>query len=236
MIDVLIPVLGRPHNVQALIESLRRNSAGEHRVWFICTQGDRPEIRAVEAEGLTPLIHPHAAGAGNFAKKINWAFSQTQAEWVFQGADDIRFSPNWDSHALLVAERTGASVIGTNDLHNPSVRSGGSATHLLFRRSYIEEYGGTFDDSGTVFSEAYDHQFVDNEFVETAKLRGQWAFAKRAVVEHFHPHWGNAQMDATYRKAMRRTLADKHLFNERMRLMRGEPLEPRRRTRYSSRR
>lgn len=235
MIDILVPVLGRPRNVHGLVDSIRENTSSEHTIWFICSPGDGPEIKAVSEAGFTPLIHPRAAGAGDFAKKINWAFSQTEGEWVFQGADDVRFSSGWDTAALSVARKTGCSVIGTNDLHNPLVRGARSATHILFRRSYIEEQGGTFDGTGAVFCELYDHQFVDSEFVETARMRGEWAFAKRSFVEHFHPHWGNAQMDGTYRKAMRRTLADKRLFNDRMRAMRGEaPLG--RRARYSSRR
>jgi hypothetical protein len=40
-------------------------------------------------------------------------------------------------------------------------------------------------------------------------------------VEHFHPHWGNAESDPTYRKAMRRSVADRNLYRERMGLSRA---------------
>jgi hypothetical protein len=231
VIDILIPVLRRPRNVTPLLESLEVTKS-EHRIFFICTRGDHEQIAAVEEAGYEPLIHPEKAGVGNFARKINWAFDQTDAEWVFQGADDLRFRRGWDTAALATAMKRKASVIGTNDMHNPGVRKGLHSTHTLIRRSYIEEHGGTFDDSGRIFHEGYDHQYVDNEFIETAKMRGVWAFARNSIVEHLHPHWGNADMDWTYRKATRQSMADRRLYFERMSVMLGN----RRRGRYSSRR
>jgi hypothetical protein len=59
------------------------------------------------------------------------------------------------------------------------------------------------------------------ELVEVAKRRNEWAFAKRAVVEHFHPHWGNAESDQTYVKAMRSTNHDRRLYMHRMGLTRS---------------
>ena len=233
MIDLLIPVLARPGHVLPLVESIRANTRSEHEIFFICSPGDYPEIREVENAGLEPLIAPFHASKADFAKKINWAFDQTESEWFFQGADDIRFSDGWDTACLALAGKRGASVIGTNDLHNPGVLRGNHSTHTLIRRSYIEDQGGTFDSSGKVFCELYDHQYVDNEFIALAKMRGEWAFARYAIVEHFHPHWGNARRDSTYRKATRRTMQDRRLFNERLSQMQGRPG---RRARYSSRR
>ena len=46
--------------------------------------------------------------------------------------------------------------------------------------------------------------------------RGEFAFAQNAIVEHFHPHWGNAERDSTYTKAMRDTNGDRKLYMERM--------------------
>ena len=234
MIDLYIPVLGRPANVAPLIESIRENTRSEHAIYFICSKNDLPQIAEVRGCGLEPLIAPWSAGRADFAKKINWAFDQTDSEWFFQGADDIRFCKGWDVFCLAIARQKRAGVIGTNDLHNPGVLRGEHSTHTLIRRSYIEQHGGTFDDTGKVFHEGYDHQYVDNEFIALAKMRGQFAFAEKAIVEHFHPHWGNARRDTTYQKAMRRTMADRRLFRERLSLMTGGRLP--RRARYSSRR
>ena len=110
-----------------------------------------------------------------------------------------------------------AGVVGTQDTHNPLVKRGLQSTHSLVRREYVQEFGGTYDNTGAIYSEAYDHQYIDIELVETAKLRQRWAFSKRSVVEHKHPHWGSAPSDETYVKAMRQTTQDRRLFQQRMR-------------------
>jgi hypothetical protein len=212
-IDVLIPVLGRPVNARKVATSLQ-NTHSAYNLVFICSPGDSAQIEASKRFGDV-LVVDWAPGKGDFAKKINTAFRETDSEWVFQGADDITFAEKWDLHALRVAGDR-FRVIGTNDLHNPAVKAGKHSTHTLFARSYVEERPATVDESDLVFWEGYDHQFCDMEFIEVAKRRNEWAFAKRAVVEHFHPHWGNAEGDPTYTKAMRSTNHDRRLYMTRM--------------------
>jgi glycosyltransferase involved in cell wall biosynthesis len=221
-IDILIPVLNRPQNAAKVVESLKVTTT-PYRLVFICSPRDTAEIAACR-KVADVLVVDWNPDKGDFAKKINTGYRETSEEWVFQGADDVIFQKGWDLHALKAAER-GFRVIGTNDLHNPAVKAGRHSTHTLFARSYIEEASGTVDGSDPVFWEGYDHQFVDLEFVEVAKRRKEWAFAKRAVVEHFHPHWGNAERDPTYIKAMRSTMRDRRLYMQRMGLGRSRHSE-----------
>lgn len=221
MIAILVPVLNRPQNVAPFMESVA-NTEEDYTVYFICSPKDRDEIAECEQSGAEVLAVSFKPIGGDFARKINHAYSVTTEEWLFQAADDIRFSPKWDRHAMAVSLRQRVGVVGTNDLANPWVVRGRHSTHTLFRRSYIEEYeGGTVDDSGTVFCEQYDHQYVDVEFVQTAKMRKQWAFSKNSVVEHLHPHWGKAEMDPTYEKATRRTERDMALYRSRLVLIKN---------------
>jgi hypothetical protein len=215
VIDILVPVLGRPQNVKPFLESVAITSY-PYRVFFICTISDKEQIAACEASGTRTLIHPHPAGKADFAKKINWAFPQTDAPWVFQAADDLRFHEGWDTYAIRMGDTREVGVVGTDDMGNALVMRGGHSTHTLIRRAYITSYGGTYDNSGLVFSELYDHQYCDNEFVQTAIRRGQWAFSKRSKVEHLHPAWGKGPMDATYDKALRATSRDARLYKDRM--------------------
>jgi hypothetical protein len=217
LIAILIPVLGRPHLIEPLLENIARETDVEHRVLFICSPGD-PATLVCQSTTAETIVTPWQPGRADFAKKINLGFTATSEEWLFQGATDLVFHPQWASRGLRAG--VGAGVIGTNDLGNPSVMRGAHATHVLFSREYIDTYGGTFDDSGVVFSEAYDHQFVDNEFVELARIRGQFRPCKVSVVEHLHPSWEKAEMDDTYEKALRETRADMALFSQRMRRMR----------------
>lgn len=218
MIDVLVPILKR--SPLAMLRSLEYATSTDFSVFFICSPDDDDMYQTCLRTGHPTWMVDWDPGRADFAKKINWAFERTDSEWVFQGADDIRFSPGWDTEALAVAEETPALVVGTNDLHNPSVKAKIHATHILFARSYIDTYGGTFDGTGAVFSETYDHQFVDNEFIALAQARKQWAFAEKSVVEHLHPVWGLAEWDPVYEKAFRETTQDQRLHARRLQQMR----------------
>jgi len=219
VIDIIVPVLSRPTNAHKVARSIHEATLQPHRIFFVCSPGDTNEIKACEATGETVLYAGWPAGwpAGkaDFARKINWAFPQTDAPWVFQAADDLRFHESWDVYAVRIGDARRVGVVGTQDMGNALVIRGAHSTHTLIRREYILKQGGTFDNTGLVFSELYDHQYCDNEFVQTAIMRGQWAFSKRSKVEHLHPAWGKAGEDATYRKAIRATKADHALFMRR---------------------
>lgn len=216
---VLAPVLGRPHRASPLATSLRATT--DVPLVFLCSPGDAAQIVAckrvakAERDVIVEVVEWQAA-AGDFARKTNHGYRITDSDWIFCGADDLVFHDDWLESAIRVGERQDVGVVGTQDLGNPQVKKGMHATHPLVRRSYIETFGGTFDGSGEIYSEVYDHQFVDTELVELAKERGQWGFAKTSVVQHMHPHWGLAEEDATYAKAVRATSDDRMLFQRRM--------------------
>lgn len=219
MIGVIVPVLGRAHQIEPLLESLAAVTTTDYRVTFVCSAGDEALdiCKATEADVIVTTWEP---GRGDFAKKVNLGYRATEEEILFQAATDLRFFPNWDTEGLRVARVTGAGVIGTNDLGNALVRRGHHSTHSFFTRAYIEEYGGTTDGTGEVFSEVYDHQYVDNEFVQVAMSRQMWAFANRSIVEHLHPLWNKGEMDETYEKAFREADADSQLYLQRIRTFR----------------
>lgn len=217
---IAIPVLARPQNVAGLVENIATVTSVPHRVLFVCTEGDEAEIAAIRAAGAEALVEDFPA-RGQYAKKINTAFAAGDEPWIFTGADDLCFYPHWDTQALKVAARSGAGVVGTQDKGNPLVKKGLQSTHSLVSRAYVQEFNGaTYDQTGEIYSELYDHQYVDLELVETAKLRGRWAFAKRSVVEHRHPAWKTARKDDTYVKAWRESKGDNRLFQQRMNRLR----------------
>jgi hypothetical protein len=212
MIDILIPVLGRPHNVGPLVENIQATTALEHTILFLCSRHDPAQTEACQDTDATTLIMDFTAGAGDYAKKINHGFAATQSEWVFMCADDVRFEPNWDTNALKTA-RHHLDVVATNDLANAQVQRVLFGTHCLIRRRYITEQGGTADQGpGSVLFEGYDHNFVDRELCHTAQHRGTFAFARHSRVRHYHPLWKTATTDRTYQKALRRFRDDQRLF------------------------
>jgi hypothetical protein len=222
LIAIVIPILGRASRAQLLLSSIRVSTTVPHRVLLLLSPDD-PTNPDWQRTGADWLIVPWEAGPGDFAKKTNLGFRETDEEFVFLGASDLEFTPGWDIAALRVAEQTGVGVIGTQDGANPVVKKGHHSTHPLVRRAYIDEYGGTVDGSGEVYCQLYDHQAVDNELIETAQARGQWAFAESSVVLHHHPMYiRTARMDATYEKALAKGKEDRVLFMRRRRLWQRE--------------
>lgn len=218
MIDILIPVLGRPHNAGPLVENIRENTEIPHDIYFYCSHGDNQQIEACRATGAIVVTMDFAAGGGDFAKKINYGFAGTTSEWLFMGADDIRFEKGWDTAALKAAgERF--HVVATNDMANASVKRGLFGTHNLIRRRYVTEQGatGAFE-PGVVLWEGYDHNFPDRELCGVAQSRGVFTFARHSRVRHYHPLWKTALNDATYVKALKHFREDQQLFLSRAHL------------------
>jgi glycosyltransferase involved in cell wall biosynthesis len=227
-IVVLIPVLARPENAARVVESVTEAATVPYRIRFLCSPGDEEEIEAAQATGVEVRVCPFEQGAGDYARKINLGYCETTEPWIFQAADDLRFHRGWDEKALRTADSSEVGVIGTNDLGNPRVRRGLLSTHSLIRRSYIDEYGASLDGPGVVLHEGYHHNFVDAELVEIATVRRSWHFAKIAIVEHLHPHWGKGKMDATYDLGLSTYREDQRLFAERMKLIRAQRSRQRR--------
>lgn len=212
MIDILIPVLGRPQNAQPLVDSIRATTTTEHTIRFFCNRDDDDQITACHATGADVYTVGWNAGPADFAKKINLGVLRSKADWVFMGADDLTFEPGWDTHALASAGDL-FHVVATNDLANANVRKGQFGTHCLIRRRYVTEQGGTGENQeGVTLHEGYDHNFVDRELCHVAESLGVFVFARHSRVKHRHPLWRTAPHDKTYRKALKKFREDQRLF------------------------
>lgn len=220
MLDLvlLIPVLRRPQNILPLINSIEATTSGSYEILFIASPADIQEIDALEHYKANYFIMPqNHEGNGDYAKKINAGFNEIEATWYLTGADDLEFYPKWFDFAMATASQTGSCVIGTNDLGSPRVTSGQHATHSLVLREYALECG-TIDEPGKVLHEGYKHNFVDVEFVDTAKWRGAWSFAINSKVEHLHPDWNRGSMDEVYKIGKSGWDTDQQYFEKRKRL------------------
>lgn len=209
MVVVIIPVLRRPHRVAPLLESLVAATPEPHRVLFVCDPDDGAERDAVDAAGAERIDV-----AANYAGKINAGYRATTEPLMFLAADDVHFHPHWLERAVACLNDPAIGVVGTNDLGNPRVMAGLHATHSLVTRDYVDRFG-TIDEVGKVLHESYPHEYVDTEFVETAKARCAWAFARDSIVEHLHPHWGKAPTDALYDAHPQRMQAGARIFKRR---------------------
>ncbi len=201
-------MLGRPHTVAPLVESILATTPDPHIV-FGCTPGDLEVVNAVKEFDLDYFEVPGPM-VGDYARKINIGYRLTDAPLLFTGACDIRFHPGWFEAATKHLDGT-VGVVGTNDLGSQRVMVGDHATHSLVTRDYVERFG-TIDEPGVVLHEGYQHEFVDDEFVQTAMFRGMWAFAEDSHVEHLHPAWGKAPTDRTYKMQRRRMRQGRQVY------------------------
>ena len=212
---ILVPVLHRPHRVRPLLDSVAAATPEPHRVLFICSPDDHAEIAAVDQAGADRLNLDTPPGRGDYARKINAGHRATSEPILFLAADDLAFHPGWWSTARDLLDRW--AVVGTNDLGNRRVMRGEHATHSLVTRDYIDRFG-TIDQPGRVLHEGYWHNFVDDEFIGTARHRGQFTFSRRSVVEHLHPNWHKSERDDTYDRGQARFEVDRRLCNRRRHL------------------
>lgn len=217
---ILVPVLRRPHRIIPVFNSIRDNTSVDHRILFIASPSDSEEIGTLQTTKNVEFVvmDRDYEGRGDYARKINYGYQVTTEPYIFLGADDLSFYPNWFEYAVSrMVGRVG--VVGTNDLGNPRVLAGRHSTHSLVLRGYIDKYG-TIDERGKILHEGYPHEFVDDEFVATAQKRRCWAFSKTSIVEHLHPHWGKAPTDDVYGNPTERMMIGSQLFRKRSRLWR----------------
>lgn len=211
---ILVPVLGRPELISPLMRSIRR-TVPNAEVIFAVTPGDIA-VEEVSRTGM-PVVEVEWIWHGDYARKINQAYLATNRSWIFLGATDLEFHSRWYQNAMACF-KPGIGVIGTNDLGNPRVMRGDTATHSLVSREYIENHGTIDGKPGPILFEGYIHEFVDDEFVGTARKRNAFAMALNSHVEHLHPNFGKGAIDDMYRDQNRRMELSFPLFNRRKRL------------------
>lgn len=137
---------------------------------------------------------------------FNLAYNRVRglADWYVLGSDDQVYQVGWLAAALETAETSGAQVIGFNDGHT---NINNYAPHFMMSGAFIEDYLGGF-----MVPPVYTSWWFDREICEIAQRAGLYAPAWEAYVDHLHPDWGTAPMDATYREAWPSHAADKMTY------------------------
>lgn len=202
-----MPVLGRPHRVRPLLDSIGNNTSVPCRVLFLVSPSDAIEVQAIQQENAELW-----AAKGGYAAKIREGVAVTDEPFLFFAADDLEFRPQWYERAKALIDR-GAEVVGVNDLIRRKRRH---ATHFLVTREYAERT--TIDGEPGPMSDAYFHWFVDDEFIATAEHRGVYAYAEDSIVRHLHPMAGTAPDDDVYRKGRENARGDSRTFHQREKL------------------
>ena len=211
-VAVLVPMLGRPHAVEPLAQSLAE-STDDARILWLVTDTDRDVLaatRGMDRVTFTPRER------GDYAHKINVGYRETTEPYLFLAASDLHFHPGWLTVCFLKV-KAGYQVVGTNDLGNKGTSRGTTSTHTLVARTYADRRG-TIDKKRQILHEGYWHEWCDTEFVQTAKFRNAYGHARGAKVEHLHWLWGKRERDAVDSDWEKRMAQGEKLYHSRRRL------------------
>lgn len=200
LIDIVVPTIWRAPRLAEFVDNIHDATKHEHQVTFVAEKHDVDTVQTVKAlaaaDPRVRLIYNDRTKSCLGA--FNSAVRHITAPFWFGAGDDIVFSDGWDVPCLKLMG-DGYQVVGTNDLHNPNVLKGITATHMLIDTNYILTQGGTLDlGPGIACCEEYRHGFFDTELIEVAKQRGVWAPCLDSVVEHLHWAFGLAHIDEAY--------------------------------------
>lgn len=238
-LTIVVPLWKRTANLDRLVCSVI-DTVPEAEVVFVVSMDDDAVLDPVDqlrrdlfgslSTGMLPVDWP-GGSSGDYARKINAGYRLTDRRFIFTGADDIVFQPGWYDAAVGLARWWCAGcvewhpndigVVGTNDLANPRVMAGEHSTHSLVARWYADQ-GGSVGQAGMIYHEGYEHEYCDDELVQTAMARGAWAMALDSHVQHMHPI--NPALDVpddeTYQRGRSRTRISRVLYSRRSRLWR----------------
>lgn len=210
---IFIPTFKRPAKLAGVIKDIITNTDEPIKVYFIVEkedQGSIDELKRLNATCVLNRYEPCYAGA------INTAYEVTDEPIFFTGADDLNFHKGWLSNALSHLNEA-VKVVGTNDMGAVPIGPQRDATHYLVDREYIRNQSGRVDCPDMVLY-PYKHNYTDKEFVETAQVRGVYAYCPESLVEHMHWAWQKAKMDETYLKGFESNSIDQQTFNQRRHL------------------
>jgi glycosyltransferase involved in cell wall biosynthesis len=218
-VSVVIPSKGRPAQVAQCVRRLFETTRGHDVECVIVCDED-----AAFNSTMTALAETFGNDeADRMAREnIRWAWATLPAipafneglrlstgDVIMPGNDDLVWRDGWLTEALAVLETLpdGDGVVGLNDLC-PIPRNF-SAFFIATRRWLARENGGV------LFCPHYHHNFPDPEVCARAIASGRYVVAEKAVVEHHHPVWGTAEMDATYRAGAAHFAEDQALYEMR---------------------
>jgi glycosyltransferase involved in cell wall biosynthesis len=218
-ITVIVPTCGRPHHLGPLVGNILTATRSNCDV-VVVAEADDDATRVAAANLDQPSWLVINDRVRSYTGALNAGYVHARGDYVVNGSDDLWFDDDWDVPALAVfAARPELRVVGTNDLGNPAVLQGLTATSYLIDRRYLDEVGGVIDQPpGVVQYEGYDHNFTDTEFVATAQARGVFAPCLDSVVEHRHFVHAKAPWDEGYARSHRHAAEDGAIFESRRHL------------------
>ena len=225
-VAVIIPLWRRTKNIDRVTASLLDTVPLAH-ICFVVSSGDEWITPWTTLPGDTIVVDGVGGEPGDYSKKINAGYRATTEPFIFTGADDLVFHEGWYEacRALMPLAQGGGSatkpggigVVGTVDRCNGRTMAGEHSTHSLVARWYAD-CCAVADHPGAIYCELYQHEYTDDELIQTAMFRGAYAHAYDAIVEHVHMLVHPELDDEVYQHGRSRSRLSRRTFLQRQRL------------------
>jgi hypothetical protein len=206
MLAVCVPTYGRADRLKRVAENIHENTIVPHKIYFIVEPEDTESQEAVKALGEELVISKYP---GCHTGAANTVVEQLEEAYFIMANDDFNFHKEWDTRAIA-AMPDNIMVCGVNDMGN-----GMCNTIFVVKLRYIREMSGVIDFPNTYFCPAYKHNYADQEFYETAIMRGVYTICRESEVEHMHPGFGKGVKDQTYQRSDSTAPGDQQTYNSR---------------------
>jgi glycosyltransferase involved in cell wall biosynthesis len=203
VLAVIVPTYRRADMLEALVANIHDTTQSAHRIYLVMEEADTDTLTV--SKGLDAVSVVGTFGSCSVA--VNAGYRASDEPFVAITNDDCVFQTGWDT-AALSRFTDQVHVVGMNDGY------GDTKCFPMVRRSFIEEHSGVFDKPNTIFH-TYASQGPDTEFAFYAMLRGVWANAYDAVVEHRNWRVGADPDHPNYVKARDTISADLDEYNRR---------------------
>jgi glycosyltransferase involved in cell wall biosynthesis len=181
MLAIIVPTLNRADMLAPLVANIHDVTEASHTIYLVMESDDTESIEAAKSlDTIDVLGH-----FGSCSTAVNAGYWASTEPFVAVVNDDCIFHSGWDLAALKYFNGQ-VHIVGMND------GLGDCKCFPMIRRAFIEEHSGVYDRPNAVFHE-YRSQGPDTEFAFYAMLRGVWADAPDAIVEH--RNWRNGAAD-----------------------------------------
>jgi hypothetical protein len=203
-IAVIVPTVHRAEALAPLVDNIHEATANEHRIYLVMEHDDDASIAAAADLDACSVIGDY----GSVTIAMNAGYAASVEPFAVLVNDDVTFMAGWDAYALAYFSKR-VHIVGVND------GMGDTKSFIVVRRAFIEEFSGVFDAPNLIFHPGYVSQGPDTELAFYAMLRGVWADAPDAVIEHRNWRNGGDAEHPNYLKARKAVLTDLDTYNRR---------------------
>lgn len=195
---IFLPTYKRPNILLKVARNIEHNTHNPHKLYFGIELDDAESMKVLKHNKLNFYVNEYDP---SFSNTIQTLYEHTDEPIFMMANDDFYFTYNWDEAPMKVlTEHGNIMVLGVHD-GNPSNTK--YSTISLVKRTYIEQQSGVIDMPRRVLY-PYNHNFVDDEFTETAQARRVWDKLEAPCIIHQHHSftWVSErnELDETYKK------------------------------------